>query len=70
MTESQTTQILNALKKGAKITPIDALNQFGCFRLGARIHDLKAAGHNIITESVLKDGKRFASYSLVKGVAA
>lgn len=41
MKNSQNTQILKALKKGARITPMDALKRFGCFRLGARIADLK-----------------------------
>ena len=64
MKNSQNTQILKALKKGARITPIDALNRFGCFRLGARITDLKKAGHKIKTRMVSKGDKRFAEYSL------
>ena len=60
---SQNTQILNHLKSGKKLTPIDALNKFGCFRLSARILDLRKGGHNIITENVTKKGKTFAEYS-------
>lgn len=67
MTETQTKQILAHLKTGRSITPIDALNKYGCFRLGARIYDLKQDGHNIYREMVETDsGKRVASYTLVK----
>lgn len=67
MTETQTAQILAHLKTGRSITPLDALEWFGCFRLGARIYDLKQGGHNIYREMVETDsGKRVASYTLVK----
>ena len=67
MKKSQTAMILKALKKGRKLTPLDALSEFGCFRLGARCFDLKQAGHNIVTTMVKSStGKRFASYELVK----
>lgn len=46
---SQCDQILGYLKEGHSITPIDALNLFGCFRLAARIADLKKRGNEIIT---------------------
>ncbi len=62
-TESQNTQIINALIKGKRITPIDALDWFGCFRLSARISELKEVGWNIEKETVtLKNGKRIARY--------
>ena len=63
---AQMEAILNHLKTGASITPLDALRLFGCFRLGARVWDLKARGHNITAE-IVKDpstGKRYASYKL------
>lgn len=61
---SQNKQILNHLESGKSITPMDALNLFGCFRLGARIHDLKSEGYDIKTEIKVVNGKRFAEYSL------
>lgn len=64
MRKSQNALILKALMKGARLTPIDALKRFGCFRLGARIADLKKAGHKIKTRIVSKGNKRFAEYSL------
>ena len=61
---SQNNQILNYLKSGKSISPMGALKKFGCFRLGARIFDLKRKGHNIYTEFTTKKGKTFAEYSL------
>lgn len=64
----QTEQILLHLMKGKRITPIDALNKFGCFRLAARIAELRKSGHNIWTDSMQKDGKTFAAYSMSKNI--
>lgn len=65
MIEAQTKQILAHLKTGKAITPIDALERFQCFRLGARIYDLKQEGHVICKTMVETDtGKRVASYAL------
>lgn len=62
---SQTARILKALKGGKKLTPLDALNDFGCFRLGARCYDLRKQGYDIKTEIVkTKSGKHVACYSL------
>jgi len=41
MKQSQTAQILTALQSGDRLTPIDALNRFGCFRLSARVRTLR-----------------------------
>jgi len=61
--ESQEQRILDALLAGRKLTPIDALNEFSCFRLGGRIYDLKKKGHDIRTEDFkLPSGKHVARY--------
>ena len=44
---NQNQQILNHLKEHGSITPMDALTLYGCFRLGARVYDLKTQGHDI-----------------------
>ena len=62
MTQNQ--QIKSYLEQGKTITPLQALNKFGCFRLAARISDLRNDGLNIVTKIVTKDGKTFASYKL------
>ncbi len=63
---TQNIQILNYLKAGKSLTAIEALNRFGCFRLAARIQNLKDDGNNIMTQFVTlkKSKKRIASYSL------
>ena len=63
MTQNQ--NIANYLKKGKAITPIQALNKFNCFRLAARISDLRNDGLKIITKIVTKEGKSYASYSII-----
>jgi len=63
---SQTTQIQRHLEKGKSLTAIQALNKFGCFRLAARIADLRNDGMNIKTTIVkLKNNKHIATYSMV-----
>lgn len=60
---SQKAQILADLQKGKAITPIDALNDYGCFRLGARIADLKEDGWPIESRwYVTSTGKRVKQY--------
>jgi hypothetical protein len=58
--------ILKYLETGASLTPIEALQTMGVFRLAARIEELRKKGHNILTENVKKNGKEFARYTLVK----
>ena len=68
---TQNQMIAAYLKDGHCITPIDALNMFGCFRLGARIADLKKMGMQIKTE-IIPDkgtGKHWARYYLDGAVA-
>jgi Helix-turn-helix domain len=61
----QCSRILEFLKAGNRITPIDALNLFGCFRLGGRVYDLRKAGYKIERDMIkLKNGKRVAEYRL------
>ncbi len=40
-TASQTSRILSYMLEGHSITPLEALDLFGCFRLGARIKDIE-----------------------------
>ena len=61
---TQNQQIKAYLTKGKSLTPIDALNKFGCFRLSARIKNLRDEGLNIVTKYVTKGDKTFACYSV------
>ena len=63
---TQTQAIYEYLKQGNSITPLEALEKFGCFRLGARIWELKDQGFNIHMTMVKNNGKHFASYKLIK----
>ena len=65
---SQKQQILEHLKEGRSITPLGALNVYGCFRLSARIYELRQEGYDIKTETITKKGrvrdKEYAKYIL------
>lgn len=65
MTQNQL--ILDHLKAGHIITQIEALKIAGCFRLAARIFDLRGQGHDIEMVPVhTETGKYIASYKLNK----
>jgi hypothetical protein len=74
-TTSQNRIVLDHLQKVGPITPLEALRLHGIMRLGARVHELREGGHNIITEIVEVKGRkgskpaRVARYSLVKAAA-
>lgn len=61
--ESQTKMIKAHLEKGGSLTPIEALMEFKCFRLAARIKDLRDMGYPIERQTItLENGKRVANY--------
>lgn len=62
---TQTQQILALLKRGP-VTPLAALRDAGCFRLAARIYDLKQEGHDIACDIINDGDRRYAQYRLVK----
>lgn len=64
-TQTQKEAILRHLQSGRTITPLEALNLYGCFRLGARIWELRDEGYVIRSENVKQGKKTFASYGLV-----
>ena len=61
----QVDEIRQALLDGKSITPLDALRDYGCFRLAARIDELRRQGYCITTEFQHRNGKKYASYRLV-----
>jgi hypothetical protein len=65
---SQADHIALYLESGYELTAIDALEMFGCFRLAARIKDLRARGVPIETLDREANGKRFAAYRLRRPV--
>ena len=57
--------ILTHLKSGRSITPLEALELYGCFRLASRISDLKKKYPLKIEKTMVgNNGKKFASYSI------
>ena len=65
-TDSQNALIKGWLLNGYSITPMEALNMFGCFRLSARIANLREEGMPVVTDMVTINDKRVARYYLQK----
>jgi len=63
-TDSQNALIKGWLMNGRSLTTLEALNMFGCFRLAARIENLRTQGMDIHTEIVEINDKRVARYSI------
>ena len=61
---SQNELIKAALLSGRSLTPLDALQDFGCFRLAARVADLRREGMDIECRTETTNGKRYARYRL------
>lgn len=49
---TQRERLEHYLKAHQKVTPLDAWNELGIYRLSARIHELRRAGMNIVRRSV------------------
>ena len=62
---SQKSNILNHLKSGKSITPLEALQKYGSFRLADRIFVLRKEGYNIVTNNIYENGKTYAEYTLL-----
>lgn len=63
---TQNKAILEYLKKHPEgITQLEAVQKFNCYRLSARIADLKHMGYSITTVMLEKNNKRFAQYRLM-----
>lgn len=68
---TQNQEILAYLQSGNSISQAQAIDLFGCYRLGARIFDLRKKGHDITTENVTKKNRHgkpvtFAVYKLAE----
>ena len=66
-TKTQNAAILSYLKRGRTLSPLQALDLFGCLRLSARIYDLrhrlKGFGKHEIVD-VPHKGKPYSIYKL------
>ena len=70
-TLNQQAQILEYLKTHRGISQAEAIDAFGCYRLGARIYDLKDRGYKV--DVIMEDGvnrfgrpTRYARYFVTK----
>ena len=66
---TQKEMILRYLQENGSITQAEAVTEFGCYRLGARIYDLKAEGHDITRDMVTRKNRygkpvSFARYTM------
>jgi len=66
--KSQRAQVLDYLVKRNSITQVQALVEFGCFRLAARIEELRRAGHSIkSSRRTAENGARYVKYMYAHG---
>jgi hypothetical protein len=62
---TQANQIINHMKEHGSITGLQALKHYGCFRLAARIYDLRSSGYQIESQRwKTRSGKTVARYWL------
>jgi len=52
MSKTQSSDILQHLKDGRRLTQKEAINEYGAYRLAAVIHSLRNQGHNIQSKRV------------------
>ena len=58
-------KVLTHLQTHGNITPLEALNEYGSFRLGAIIFNLRKEGYDITTNIVPK--QHYAKYTYNEG---
>ena len=61
---NQEKQILDYLRLGNAVTPLLALEKFGCMRLAARVYRLREQGHKVETRHKRSNDKVYAEYYL------
>tara|TARA_R100001594_G_scaffold148569_1_gene204073 strand:- start:234 stop:695 length:462 start_codon:yes stop_codon:yes gene_type:complete len=66
--ETQRSKIKQHLESGQPITPIDALERYGCFRLAAIIHTLRHEDGMNIEKELIKNkfGTKYGKYTLIQ----
>lgn len=63
---TQIDRIKKHFESGKSLTPIQALNKFGCFRLASVVYKLNKRGMNIVNEP--KPGTNYATYVTKKPI--
>ena len=73
MADTHKSLIRKRLVDGGSITPLEALRDYGCYRLASRINDLRREGLNIVkrmeknVSSVTGKAVRYSRYYLKQG---
>lgn len=68
---TMTYELLDALKRGERLTPLTALERYRCFSLSQRMGELRRSGWPIRSSMVsVNSGKKVAQYWLEELVAA
>lgn len=62
--KTQEELITDHLLSGKTLTPLEALEKFGCFRLAARIHEIRRAINVRVDRLSLPNGKSVACYRI------
>ena len=69
---TQQNRVLNHLRQNGSITPLEAMNLYGIYRLSVHVWRLRKKGYNIVT--VEQDGKnklgepvKYCRYILIEG---
>lgn len=62
-TISQCEEILDYMRKHKGITQAEAVAKLNCYRLSARIYDLRKEGHNIKTKTIVSKKSNGTVYS-------
>lgn len=60
--KSQEATVKAHLLEHGVITSWDAISRYRITRLAVHIHNLREQGHNIATDMVYRDGKKWANY--------
>lgn len=68
---SQMSMIRRHLQEGKSIDPMEALREYGCYRLGAIIYRLRREGYEISTKLICHKNKygfttHYAVYKMIK----
>lgn len=56
--------ILDWLRQGHSLSPLEAMQRFQCLRLGARVFDLRRKGHAIVSRTERQGRKAWSVYML------
>ena len=63
---SRAQRLLTHLVKGKTINGMQALRQFGIYRLSAAIHNFRKRGFTIETKMVQRNGSKYGVYKLTE----